>query len=155
MSPPDPGLGRFFDLGGGSSATLFAGRPFHFAYESFALRLLFLADLPALIASSLAQAVVDPILRAFGAGSYFGSYVAAILLLTVASVQWMLLGRLVESWLERSARWNGLRPRLNVVSAAVVAVILTCTAVAIPLVNERSRQLGFRHAGISLHPPRR
>jgi hypothetical protein len=34
MSPPAPWLGEFLDRGGWSSATLFAGRPFHFHYES-------------------------------------------------------------------------------------------------------------------------
>src|SRR5678816_365309 len=34
MPAPAPGLGEFLDRGGGSSATLLAGRPFHFSYES-------------------------------------------------------------------------------------------------------------------------
>src|SRR5262245_41572750 len=50
MSPPSSGLGAFLDGGGWSSATLLAGRPFHFAYESLLLKWLVLLDLPGTLA---------------------------------------------------------------------------------------------------------
>jgi hypothetical protein len=51
MSPPAPGLGEFLDGGGWSSATLFAGRPFHFHYESMVMKLLVLVDFPSMLAA--------------------------------------------------------------------------------------------------------
>jgi hypothetical protein len=51
MSPPSPMFANFLDSLSGSSTTIFAGRPFHFTYESMTLKSLFVADLP----SSLAQ----------------------------------------------------------------------------------------------------
>ena len=49
MSPPAPGLGQYLDRGGWSSATLLAGRPFHFHYKSVALKFLITVDIPAMV----------------------------------------------------------------------------------------------------------
>src|SRR5262245_1842894 len=51
MSPPSrdfaDSLDRLYASGGGSSAVVFAGRPFHFNYESVPLQLMMLVDMPA------------------------------------------------------------------------------------------------------------
>jgi hypothetical protein len=51
MSPPDrefaEDLDRVYANGGWSSATVYAGRPYHWHYESIPFQLLSLADLPA------------------------------------------------------------------------------------------------------------
>src|SRR5215467_3337905 len=79
MSPPSPGLGTFLDGGGGSSATLLAGRPFHFEYESLLLRSLVLLDLPATVAMIPVSFALVSVLKVCGFGFYAFSYVTAIL----------------------------------------------------------------------------
>lgn len=98
MSPPAPGLGKFFDQGGNSSAALLAGRPFHFTYESFPLKVIFVSDLP----STLAAAPVGIVLslataKLIHVGSFVGSYFGAALMLLAASCQWLIVGAGIES----------------------------------------------------------
>jgi hypothetical protein len=45
MSPPSPGPANYIEHGGWSSATILAGRPFHYHYESLSLQILALLDL--------------------------------------------------------------------------------------------------------------
>src|SRR4051794_4468619 len=47
--------GTSFLPGGSSSATLFAGRPFHFEYEALIMKLLVLADIPAALTVALLE----------------------------------------------------------------------------------------------------
>src|SRR5215475_7793034 len=75
MSPPSRALGAFFDRGGGSTAALLAGRPFHFEYESIFLKLLFLMDLPSIVAAFPLSVVSAPLVVLFRVGHYYGSYV--------------------------------------------------------------------------------
>src|SRR5258708_14577479 len=51
MSPPSPQLARVLDQGCWSSASVLAGRPFHFHYESNLLKWLFVVDLPSMVAA--------------------------------------------------------------------------------------------------------
>src|SRR5690242_7201410 len=88
MSPPEPEFGEFLDQGGGSSATLLAGRPFHFTYESLLLKLLILGDVPAIIAILPLSALLVISLEMLKIGSYWGSYGEAALSLFGASCQW-------------------------------------------------------------------
>lgn len=149
MSPPSPGLGAFLDRGGWSSATLLAGRPFHFAYESVVLKLLILADMPAMIAVIPISLLLAPVSKLLQLSFYSGSYVSAGVLLFGASCQWLLVGRGLQRWL-KSRRWGRwVHRQLQQYFVAVVAVILIATSILAPIVNERSRSLGFRHGGIS------
>lgn len=72
MSPPAPEFAKYLDNGGWSSAALLAGRPFHFAYESIPLKVVFLIDLPAMLAAAVVGLVLSPALRAFHVGHFVG-----------------------------------------------------------------------------------
>jgi hypothetical protein len=147
MSPPSPGLGEFLDRNGWSSATLLAGRPFHFHYESIALKLLVLVDLPGTVAMIPISLVLAPLSKAFGLGFYSNSYVTAAIMLLGATCQWLLVGRRCELWLARQSPL--FQARLHRWSGVFIAVTIVATFVLAPRINERSRAAGFRHAGIS------
>lgn len=151
MSPPSRGLGERIDRGGYVSATLLAGRPFHYTYESIALKLLVLVDLPSFLVCIPVSLLSTPVHVVIHFGSYVSSYVAAALLLTVSSCQWLAVGKLIESriGLDRSGD-NHLR-RLNRFLVPAIVLITLITVVVAPMVNTRSRHLGFRHAAISFH----
>ena len=154
MSPPSKDLGSFFDSGGWSSATLLAGRPFHFHYESVFLKALLLADLPSLLAVAFGLAPV----RAFflpALGHFDASYVAAGEWLWAGSLQWLVIGAVLEQRFRTSRGTAHLAVRLKVFIAMVVVLALVCTALAVPQINTRSRALGFRHGGISFGPSTR
>ena len=149
MSPPSPALGGFLDQGGGSSATLLAGRPFHFHYESLELKLLVLADLPSSLAMIPVSLPIAILLKALGFGFYSDSYVTAILVLVGATCQWLLVGRNFDIWLAR--RYPMLQAQLHRWSRIFVAVTIVITCALAPIINERSRAAGFRHGGISFY----
>jgi len=149
MSPPAPGLAKFLDQGGWSSATLLAGRPFHFEYESLFLKLLILVDLPSMLAVVPLSLLMFP--AHFHISSYQGSYLSAALLLFAASFQWLLVGHQVDQWLECKKWGNWAHQQIHRWFRFLVAAIVITTLVMTPIVNERSRRLGFRHGGISFH----
>lgn len=148
MSPPAPGLGQYPDRGGWSSATLLAGRPFHFHYESVALKVLITVDLPAMIAVVPVALLTVPFSNLFRLlGSWTNSYLVAGILLACATCQWILAGWTFEGWLARQApgfhrqvqRWSG--PAILILAPAALIFAL--------LINHWSREAGFRHGGIS------
>jgi hypothetical protein len=151
MSPPSPQVAEFLDQDGGSSATVLAGRPFHFHYESYLLKCLFVADLPSMVAAIPLDFVVAPLLKVLRVGSFVGSYFGAGLMLLAGTLEWLALGKIMEDRLERrqSGRW--VIQKLNRYWVPAIVLILLFTIIATPMVNKRSRQLGFRHAGISFH----
>ena len=151
MSPPAPWLGEFLDRGGWSSATLFAGRPFHFHYESMVMKLLVLVDFPSMLAALPIGSLISPLMSAVHAGSFIGSYVGALIELVTASCQWLAVGFAVDRRLE-SRPWGTsvLRP-VNKYFFAVVTFVLVLTVVAVPLINKRSQERGFQHGAISFH----
>jgi hypothetical protein len=85
----------------------------------------------------------------FHLGIYFGSYLSAVILLVGATCQWLLVGSMIERWL--ASRWWGyrLRQQVRCWSEILIAVIVIATLILAPVINERSRGLGFRHGGIS------
>ena len=128
---------------------MYAGRPFHFYYESLLVKVVFLSNLPALIACIPLSLLLSPILRILHVGVFIASYIAASLELVMASIQWMIVGLLVERRLVLRDWGNGLVGFLRRHAALVLAVVLVITAVGVPLVNVRSRRLGMRHGGVS------
>ena len=96
MRPPNPAYGQVLDAGGSWNTTLFAGRPFHFYYESLLLKILFTVDLPAGLAVIPAALIGDLFLRALNIGSYVGSYLGAALFLLASSCQWLAVGGLLR-----------------------------------------------------------
>jgi hypothetical protein len=99
MSPPSPALGNFFDRGGGSSATIFAGRPFHFTYESMLLKSLVVADLPSGLLQLPLDFAIVPFQKALHLHAYSSSYLDAVLLFVIATCQWMTIGYVAQTWL--------------------------------------------------------
>jgi hypothetical protein len=143
MSPPSTDFVKFLERFPGFSTTLFAGRPFHYAYESPLLQLLLLIDVPAALALlpvSLALSLLWLPFARFAHPSLSGSsYVGAALVLLAATCQWVTIGRRIERRLE-ARKWGRrvnelIRKRfvLIVGTVALAALILT------PIVNERSR----------------
>jgi hypothetical protein len=151
MSPPSPQLAHFLDQGGGSSASVLAGRPFHFNYESNLLKCLFVIDLPSMVAAIPLDFVVSGLLRVFRVGSFVGSYFGAGLMLLAGTFEWLALGKLFADWMEQKRSGTWVLQRLNRYWPAAITLIVLFTIIATPIVNRRSRQLGFRHGGISFH----
>jgi hypothetical protein len=149
MSPPSPALADFLDKGGSSTATIFAGRPFHYHYESALLQLLVLADLPSMLVETLLGLMLLPLLVNFPIGNYVGSYFGASFLFLIATFQWLVIGRSVQIWLS-SKGWGAMLLRaVTRYFAVAVTFILLVTTVSVPLVKKRSQRLGFRHPAVS------
>jgi len=151
MSPSSPQLAQFLDQRGASSATVLAGRPFHFHYESNLLKCLFVVDLPAMVAAIPLDIVVVAPLKVFRVGRFVGSYFGAGLMLLAGTVEWLTLGKLFADWMEQKQSGARVLQRLNRCWRPVIALIALLTIIATPIVNRRSQQLGFRHASISFH----
>jgi hypothetical protein len=151
MSPPNSGLAQFLQQGGWSSATILAGRPFHFAYESIPLKLLFLVDLPSAFAAIPFDLAIGQMAGMTQLSFNTRSYITATELLLFATVQWLVIGSAVCAWLESKRRGTLLIQRLNRHFVVIISVILMLTVFTTPIVNRRSRELGFRRGAISLH----
>jgi hypothetical protein len=96
MGPPSRQAAAFLDSLQGADWTLFAGRPFHFAYQSWILKSLVLADLPAMLVQSVGGLLMLPVSYLLRIGSYEGSYIAAVSLLLIGSLQWLIVGCLIQ-----------------------------------------------------------
>ncbi len=151
MSPPAPALAQFLDNGGWSSATVFAGRPFHFTYELMFLKAIVLVDMPSMLAAIPIGLLLSPLEKAFHVGSYVASYVEAALLLLLASCQWLAIGSVLHSWLKSRHSGTWFLQRLDRYFVILIVFVFLFTVIAVPRINERSRRLGFRHGGISFH----
>jgi hypothetical protein len=157
MSPPDrefaDSLDRLYASGGGSSATVFAGRPFHFNYESIPLKLVMLVDVPAAIGAGASGYAVQSALW-FEPRLYVQSWLDACGLLVVASMQWLLMGYWFERRLEGRHRWARVLAAIRARRAAIGAAVVAATIVAAPLIQMRSNSLQRGHAAISFWPAR-
>ncbi len=150
MSPPSREVANFIEQFSGSTVSILAGRPFHFAHESLFLQLLTVFDLPSMFASIPIALLLFPLLKLFHLGLYEGSYIGAGIQIAMGSLQWLLVGRLAEVWLG-SRRWGpSALQRINRHFVTLTILILLLNAVSVPLLNARSRRLAFRHAAISL-----
>lgn len=151
MSPPAPDLAQFLQRGGWSSATVFAGRPFHFEYESVFLKLLFLIDLPSALVAIPLDFATGSLARMLHMSLNTRSYVAAAELLLVASFEWLLIGHAIHDSLASRGKGTWLIQKLNRHFIVVMSCIALFILIAAPIVNQRSRELGFRHGAISFH----
>ena len=151
MSPPSPELANYLEHGGGSSASILAGRPFHYEYESLFSKLLLLSDLPSELASIPVALLLLPLLKLFHVGLYDGSYIGAAILTAMGSLQWLIVGRLANGWLSSRPWGVSILHRIGRHFVLLMTLILLFTAVSAPILNARSRRLGFRHAAISFH----
>lgn len=96
MGPPSRAVANLLDSLQGADWTLFAGRPFHFAYQSWVLKSVLLADLPAMLVASLIDLLLWPVSFVTHVGRYEASYIAAGLLFVVATGQWLVVGCAIE-----------------------------------------------------------
>lgn len=96
MGPPSRAAANLLDSLQGSDWTLFAGRPFHFTYQSWVLKSVLLVDLPAMLVASLADPLSWPVSFVTHVGRYEGSNIAAGLLFVVATGQWLMVGCVLE-----------------------------------------------------------
>jgi hypothetical protein len=74
------------------SATLLAGRMFHYHYESPLLKFLIFVDLPGILLSLLLGLALLPINYVAPLGAYDESWVAAVILLLSTSLQLQVIG---------------------------------------------------------------
>jgi hypothetical protein len=96
MGPPSRGAANLLDSLQGADWTLLAGRPFHFTYQSWVLKSVLLADLPAMLVASLTDLLVWPVSFVTRVGRYEGSYIGAGLLFVMATGQWLIVGYELE-----------------------------------------------------------
>ena len=85
-----------------SSAAFIAGRNYHWHYESNLLKIVSLLDFPALVLVGLASTVLFPLKLC----AFTTSWVEAILALTFASIQWLLVGFIVEAVFQTLKKWK-------------------------------------------------
>jgi len=149
MSPPSPAFADFLDHGGWSSATLFAGRPFHFTYESLPLKILILADMPSAFVGACLGLLASPLLQTIRLSVYAASYRAAALLLVISTGQWLLIGYLLQTHMELLTWGKAWLEKLDRHFALTMAIILLFTVVFVPILDQRSHMLGFRHPAVS------
>jgi hypothetical protein len=157
MSPPDrdfaDSLDSLYASGGWSSATVFAGRPFHLHYESIPLKVMCLLDLPAVFMSAASASAIQDTLRLWPS-VYVQSWLDAGTWLIVASFQWLFLAYWFERLLTSNPRWTRLSGAIRAHRGVLIAAIITATIIAAPLIQSRSNSLGFGHAGMSFGPTR-
>ena len=155
MSPPDrefaEDLDRVYANGGWSSATVYAGRPFHLHYESIPLQLISLADLPAEFLAAVVGTGLES-LNMLPTDLYRISYLLFGLNALFGSMQWLIIGAPFAHRLQPGSRGvrlvNVFRNHRTIVFGTLLIVLL----VGAPLLQWRSHQLGFRHGGISFGP---
>ena len=95
MGPPSRMAANFLDSTQGADWTLFAGRPFHYTYQSWVLKSLILADVPAMLVGSFFSLALSPLQLFMHIGIYEGSYIGAISLFILATGQWLMVGHLI------------------------------------------------------------
>src|ERR1700719_748718 len=61
MGPPSRTAANFLDSVQGADWTMFAGRPFHFHYQSWILKSVLLADLPSMLVVSVGDLLLLPL----------------------------------------------------------------------------------------------
>jgi hypothetical protein len=96
LGPPSRAAANFLNSVQGADWTLFAGRPFHFTHQSWILKSVMLADLPAIVVASVGTLLLWPISFIRHVGRYQGSYIGAGLLFVVATGQWLMVGCVIQ-----------------------------------------------------------
>jgi hypothetical protein len=96
MGPPSRTAANFLDSMQGADWTMFAGRPFHFHYQSWILKSVLLADLPSMLVVSVGDLLLLPFWFTKHIGTYVRSYLGAALLFVVATGQWLVIGFFIQ-----------------------------------------------------------
>lgn len=99
MGRPSRAAALFRDNFSGADWVIIAGRPFHFTYEPSIMKALVIGDLPANIVCAFFDICISPVWRVLHVGTYYGSYIGAGEWLLGGSLQWFLIGGMLElSW---------------------------------------------------------
>lgn len=96
MGNPSRGAAAFLDSLQGADWTVFAGRPFHFEYQSWILKSVILADMPSMLVQAICGLILWPVSSAMHVGTYEGSYISAGVLFVIASMQWLIVGHTLK-----------------------------------------------------------
>ena len=115
MGPPSRAAANFLESVQGADWTLFAGRPFHFTYQSWVLKSVLLADLPSMLVASVGDLLLWPISFSRHVGRYEGSYISAGLLFAVATGQWLMVGCAIQKRFRSKGAHNVDRRLLSAV----------------------------------------
>jgi hypothetical protein len=89
-----------------SSAAFIAGRSYHWAYESSLLKVVNILDFPALVIGGIVSKMLSPL----NLCAFTRSWVDAVLALTFASVQWLLVGLIIEFIFRGLKNWGAGAP---------------------------------------------
>lgn len=92
MGPPSRAAAAFLDSVQGADSTFFAGRPFHFVYQSWILKSVIVADMPSMLIQVACGLILWPLSFTMHVGTYEGSYISAGVLFVIASMQWLMVG---------------------------------------------------------------
>ena len=84
------------------SASFIAGRDYHWHYESTSLKIVHVLDLPALVVGGLALELLSPVKFC----AFTASWVYAIFFLTFTSIQWLIVGFIVQSIFRWLKKWR-------------------------------------------------
>ncbi|HME36847.1 MAG TPA: hypothetical protein VKF84_16560 [Candidatus Sulfotelmatobacter sp.] len=96
MGPPSRAAAAFLDTFQGADWTFFAGRPFHYAYQSWVLKSVVWADMPAMLVEYVLGLLLLPFRAFVHVGTYEGSYISAAVLFVLATGQWLIIGCLLQ-----------------------------------------------------------
>lgn len=151
MRPPSRESANVIEHFTGSTESILAGRPFHYSHESFSLQMLMLLDLPSWLASVPLGLLVSPVLTVLHVGTYAGSYVGAVIVFLMSSLQWLIMGKFAHGWLRSRALGVSTLRWIDRHFLMLTVLILLITTISAPLLNARSRRLESRHAAISHH----
>jgi len=155
MSPPNQefasNLEQLYEQGGWCSASLLAGRPFHYTYEAVLLKVVVFIDMPSMIVAIVPSMVVDVIARkVFGLSLYVSSYVDAVVLLLVASMQWCVMAYIVESRLCSGPKGQKVLSYLTQHKWPIITVLIVGGLALVLVLHYNSVALGgIRHGGMS------
>jgi hypothetical protein len=147
MTTPSPSVEAFVNSFGGSTTILFAGRPYHWGYQSLALKLLMVLDFPSHLAVALVFTPVAFFLPpGFHPSIHEGSYLMAALVFLGASCQWLLLGNSLHRWLVSGRRRRWVLEQLHRRFTMIVTITLVIALILTPIINERSRIRSADHS---------
>ena len=133
MRPADPDFSGFLDT------TVFAGRPFHYSYENFLLKIVVGTSLPVMLFFCLIwwiltlpfQGIIPAIMDRNET-----SYLVAAVWIVLGALEWWFLWYKIEKSLRRKPSVDKVIGFLHRHQASIIITIISLTAILIPFLNE-------------------
>lgn len=91
--------------------------------------------------------MLSPLSSILRPSAYETSYLDAFLILLIATLQWLIVGRSCEHHM--NLRYPAAHQWLSRSTPILIAALIVVILVLAPIVNEHSRAEGFQHGGIS------